>query len=141
MINKTKATKAKEVDRKWHLVDAKQEILGRLAVKIANLLTGKDKTNYAPYLDGGDWVVVVNAKHIKVSGRKTEDKKYYRHSGYPGGFKTTTYVQQMEKDPRKIITHAVSGMLAKNKLRADRLARLKIFTDTDHSFKDKFINN
>jgi len=138
MIIKTKATKIEEVKSDWHLIDAKGQILGRLAVRIAYLLTGKNKINYAPYLDSGDSVVVINAAKVIVSGKKAEDKKYFSHSGYPGGFKAVTYEQQMTKDPRKIITHAVSGMLPKNKLRDPRLARLKIFTDSKHSFEDKF---
>ena len=141
MIQKTKATKAKEIKRNWHLVDAKGQVLGRLAGLIANLLSGKNKVDFAPYLDGGDWVVVINAGQVRVSGRKEENKKYFHHSGYPGGFKTVTYKQQMEKDPGKIITHAVGGMLAKNKLRSSRLARLKIFIDEKHSYKDKFSHN
>ena len=109
-----------------------------MAVKIAALLMGKDKPSFAPYLDSGDYVVVVNATKIKVSGRKAENKLYYRHSGYPGGFKKVTFNQQMAKDPTQIIRHAVEGMLPKNKLRDQRLARLKIFIDKKHNYEDKF---
>lgn len=139
-MTKTRATKASEIQRKWHLVDAKNQILGRLASQVAGLLIGKAKPNFASYLDGGDFVVVINAGKIKVTGRKMAQKKYYRHSGYPGGFKEITLGKQMEKDPRKVIRHAVKGMLPKNKHQKPRLARLKIFVDEKHSFKKKFKN-
>ncbi|PJE69165.1 50S ribosomal protein L13 [Candidatus Shapirobacteria bacterium CG10_big_fil_rev_8_21_14_0_10_38_14] len=134
---KTKTIKKSEIERKWHLVDAQNKILGRLAGPIARFLIGKDKANFVSYLDCGDYVVVVNAAEIKVTGRKSAQKKYYRHSGYPGGFRETTFKQQMEKDPRKIIRHAVSGMLPKNKFRDPRLARLKIFIDKKHPYENK----
>jgi len=138
MIGQTKATKESEIVRHWHLLNAQEHTLGRLASQAAQLLIGKNKTNYVPYLDCGDWVVVTNAAKIKVTGRKAEQKKYYRHSGYPGGFKEITYAQQAEKDPRRLITHAVSGMLPKNKLRDPRLARLKVFITPNHDYEDKF---
>ena len=138
MTFKTKVTKAKEVKREWHLVDAKDQILGRMAVKIATLLMGKNKPYFVNYLDCGDHVVVINAAKVQVSGNKFEDKIYYRHSGYPGGFKKVTFAQQMAKDPRQIIRHAIEGMLPKNKLRDKRLARLKIFVDEKHNYEDKF---
>lgn len=134
---KTKSTKKSEIERDWYLLDIKDKILGRSATKIAQLLMGKNKPYFVPYLDCGDYVVVVNAAKVKVTGRKTAQKKYYRHSGYPGGFKEITFEKQMEKDPRKIILHAVSGMLPKNKLRDPRLARLKIFVNEKHSLKNK----
>jgi len=135
---KTKATKASEIKRDWHLIDAKDQILGRLSTKIARLLIGKDKPYFVNYLDCGDYVVVVNAAQIKVSGRKAQQKIYYRHSGYPGGFKQVPFEKQLEKDPRKIIRHAVAGMLPKNKLRQRRLARLKIFVDEKHPYQSQF---
>jgi len=134
---KTKATKKAEIKRSWHLFDADGQILGRLATQIAGLLIGKGKVNYAPYLDGGDYVVVINAAKVKVTGRKSDQKMYRRHSGYPGGFRELTFRQQMAKDPRKIVLHAVSGMLPKNKLRSPRLRRLKVFTDEKHDYQDK----
>lgn len=139
----TKATKASEIKRVWHLVDAENQILGRLATQIARLLQGKDKVNFAPYLDGGDYVVVTNAAKVKVTGRKKDQKLYYRHSGYPGGFKAIPLARQMAQDPRQVIRHAVSGMLPKNKLRDKRLARLKIFPEAEHPYKEKkfIINN
>jgi len=138
MTFKTRVTKAKEIKREWHLIDAQSQILGRLAVNIAALLMGKNKPALAPYLDGGDYVVVVNAAKVEVTGRKQDNKLYYRHSGYPGGFKKVTFSQQMAKDPTQIIRQAVEGMLPKNKLRDQRLARLKIFIDKQHNYEDKF---
>jgi len=138
MTFKTRATKAKEIKRDWHLINAQDQILGRLAVNIASLLMGKNKPALAPYLDGGDYVVVINAAKVEVTGRKHDNKLYYRHSGYPGGFKKVTFSQQMAKDPTEIIRQAVEGMLPKNKLRDQRLARLKIFVDKEHNYEDKF---
>jgi len=137
MTFKTRTTKAKDIRREWHLLDAKGEILGRLAVKIANLLMGKTKTYFVNYLDCGDYVIVINAKKIEVSGNKVKGKLYRRHSGYPGGFKELIFEQQMARDPRKIIQHAVKGMLPKNKLRDPRMSRLKIFVDDKHIYEDK----
>lgn len=134
---KTKVTKKSEIKRAWYLVDAKNEVLGRLANKIASLLMGKNKPYFTGNLDCGDYVVIVNAEKIEVTGKKSEQKKYYRHSGYPGGFRTTTFSEQMKKDPRKVITHAVSGMLPKNKLRDERLKRLKLFIGDKHPYVDK----
>ena len=138
MTFKTRVTKAKEIKREWHLINAQDQILGRMAVEIAALLMGKNKPSFVPYLDGGDYVVVINTAKVKVSGRKAENKLYYRHSGYPGGFKKVTFAQQMAKDPTQIIRHAVEGMLPKNKLRDQRLARLKVFIDEKHNYEDKF---
>src|SRR4030043_690411 len=138
MTFKTRVTKAKEIKREWHLIDAQGQILGRMSVNIAALLMGKNKLSFVPYLDGGDYVVVINAAKVKVSGRKAENKLYYRHSGYPGGFKKVTFAQQMAKDPTQIIRHAIEGMLPKNKLRDQRLARLKIFSENQHQYEDKF---
>ena len=137
---KTKTIKKSEIKREWHLIDAQDKILGRLACQVARFLIGKDKTSFVSHLDCGDYVVIVNAAKIKVTGRKADQKKYYRHSGYPGGFRETTWREQMEKDPRKIIRHAVSGMLPKNKLKDPRLVRLKIFPDENHPYKDKIRN-
>lgn len=134
---KTKTIEKRKIKRAWHLIDAKDKILGRLAGQIAQLLIGKNKPYFVPHLDCGDYVVVINAKQIKVSGKKASLKKYYRHSGYPGGFKEIPFGQQLEKDPRKIIYHAVAGMLPKNKLRDKRLARLKIFIDERYPYGEK----
>lgn len=137
---RTKATKASEIKRTWHLIDAKGKILGRLATQIAKILMGKDKPYYVANLDCGDYVVVINAAEVEVSGRKRKQKLYRRHSGYPGGFKETTFEKMIERDPRKIIRQAVSGMLPKNKLRDGRLARLKVFVDDKHPYGEKFSN-
>lgn len=134
---RTKATKASEIKRSWHLVDARDQILGRLSSRIARLLMGKDKPYFVNYLDCGDYAVVTNAAKVKVTGRKAKQKIYYRHSGYPGGFREISFAKQMEDDPRKVIRHAVTGMLPKNKLRDKRLARLKIFVDEKHPYEDK----
>lgn len=134
---KTKAIKKSEIKRSWHFIDAQDKILGRMSTRIAQLLMGKDKPYYISHLDCGDYVVVINAVKIKVTGKKRAQKKYYRHSGYPGGFREITFAQQQALDPRKIIHHAVAGMLPKNKLRAKRLVRLKIFVDEKHPYKDK----
>ena len=137
-MTKTKATKQKEIERQWHLIDADGQVLGRMATKIAMMLMGKNKPNFAPYLDGGDFVVVVNASKVRVTGNKESQKLYYRHSGFPGGFKEIDYASQMEKDPRKIIHHAVKGMLPKNKHRDPRLSRLKIYPDLHHPHQGQF---
>lgn len=140
-MKKTKVTKASEIKRDWHLVDAQGEILGRLATQVAKNLMGKDKSYYVPNLDCGDYVVVINAGKIEVSGRKRKQKLYRRHSGYPGGFRELNFTQLMKRDPKKVIHHAVSGMLPKNKLRDKRLVRLKVFVDDQHPYQDKkFIN-
>ena len=120
------------------MLDAEGQILGRLAVKIASLLMGKEKPYFVSHLDCGDYVVVINATKIELSGDKKMKKVYYRHSGYPGGFKEITFQHQFAKDPTKIIYQAVSGMLPKNKLQDKRLARLKIFVEAKHDYEDKF---
>lgn len=137
-MKKTKVTKASEIKRAWHLIDAKGKILGRLSSQIAMILMGKDKPYFSSNLDCGDYVVLINAAEIEVSGRKRKQKLYRRHSGYPGGFKEMTFEKQMERDPRKIIYQAIAGMLPKNKLRDRRLARLKIFVDDQHPYDSKF---
>ena len=133
----TKPTKLSEIRRAWHLVDAKEEILGRVSSRIAQLLMGKGKPYYVPYLDCGDYVVVINAVSVKVTGKKPTQKIYMRYSGYPSGLKRKTYRQVMDEDPTRIIKEAVSGMLPKNKLRDVFLRRLYIFADEKHPYKDK----
>lgn len=138
MKAKTHSTKQSEIKRNWHLIDLKNEILGRSASQIAVLLIGKNKPYYTPHLDCGDYVVAVNAKKVKVTGKKQKQKMYYHHSGYPGGFKKMTFEQIMKKDPRKVIELAVKGMLPKNKLRDRRMQRIKIFEHDKHPYEDKF---
>ena len=135
---KTHSPKAKEIKREWHLIDAQDKILGRLATQIAQLLMGKNKPYFARHLDCGDYVVVINAKEVKVTGKKEKQKIYYHHSGYPGGLKETPLWMLREKHPERIIIHAVSGMLPKNKLRARMLERLKVQVEEEHPYEDKF---
>ena len=137
----TKPVKAKEIKRDWHLIDASSKILGRLAPEIVKLLQGKHKRNYVPYLDMGDYVVVINAKKVIVSGKKDDQKIYTRYSGYPGGLKEISFNKLLEEKPEEIVKRAVSGMLPKNKLRKKRLARLYVFADENHPFADKFKNS
>jgi large subunit ribosomal protein L13 len=134
----TRPTKIKEIKRAWHLVDVDGKILGRSASDIALLLMGKAKTHFVRNLDCGDFVVVINAKNIKITGKKESLKNYYRHSGYPGGFKSETYTELENRKPGEVIRHAVAGMLPQNKLKALMLKRLYIFQDGEHTYKDKF---
>ena len=130
---KTYSQKSKEIQREWWLVDAASMPLGKLAVVIADKLMGKSKVTYTPHIDNGDYVVVINAKHLVVTGDKMVAKKYYRHSGYPGGLKELKLEEVIEKDPARAITQAVKGMLPKNKLAADGLARLRVFPEAEHA--------
>lgn len=122
------------IKRVWHIIDVQDQILGRVATKISRLLIGKQKVDYLPNLDGGDYVVVINSDGVKVTGKKELNKFYYRHSNYPGGFKQISVHEQRVKDSRQLIVHAVSKMLPKNKLRADRLKRLKVFPGSEHPY-------
>ena len=135
---KTYQPKAKDIKRNWHLVDVEEKVLGRIASEIAQLLMGKHKKDYANNFDMGDFVVVINASKIEVTGRKKEQKIYYRHSGYPGNLKETKFKKYLENNPGKIIEIAVSGMLPKNRLHKKRMSRLKVFTGEDHTYEDKF---
>lgn len=129
---------AKEIKRNWHLIDLSGQTLGRVSTTIAELLIGKGKVNRAPNLDMGDFVVAINSGKIVVTGKKLTDKKYRRHSGYPGGFREETLGELMEKDSRKVIEKSVKGMLPKNKLQDPRLARLKVFKDDKHPYLSQF---
>lgn len=135
---KTYQPKKKEVIREWHLVDAKGKILGRMTTQIAKYLMGKHKVNYSDHMDMGDYVVVINASKVEVTGRKAKQKIYRGHSGYPGGLREVKYSKYMEEAPEKIIMHAVYGMLPKNRLHKKRMARLKIFSEDKHVYEDKF---
>ena len=130
---KTYSQKASEISREWWIIDATSLPLGKLAVVIADKLMGKSKVTYTPHTDNGDYVVVVNAKNLKVTGEKMTDKHYYRHSGFPGGLTDLTLQEVIEKDPALAVEAAVKGMLPKNKLQADRLARLRVFPGADHA--------
>ena len=130
---KTYSQKSSEISREWWLIDASTLPLGKLAVVIADKLMGKSKVTYTPHIDNGDYVVVVNAKNLKVTGEKMTQKKYYRHSGFPGGLTELKLEEVIEKDPALAIREAVKGMLPKNKLSADRLARLRVFEGAEHA--------
>lgn len=134
---KTFVTTPKVIKRHWHLIDAKNQVLGRLATRIAVLLIGKNKVYYASHLDCGDYVVVINSDQVKVTGKKLTQKKYYRHSNYPGGLTTTTFQEQLAKDSRKLIERSIKNMLPKNKLRSPRLRRLKVFKTSEHIYAEK----
>lgn len=135
----TASTKVSTISRQWHLVDAKDKTLGRLAVAIAHDLMGKKKGYFVNHLDCGDYVVVINAKEVKVTGNKETKKKYTNYSGYPGGLRTRVLKDLRNTRPEEIITHAVSGMLPKNKLRASMLKRLFVFADENHKYQQKFV--
>ena len=130
---KTYSQKSSEIAREWWIIDASTLPLGKLAVVIADKLMGKSKVTYTPHTDNGDYVVVVNAKNLKVTGDKMTDKHYYRHSGFPGGLTDLTLAEIIEKDPTLAVKKAVAGMLPKNKLQAQRMKRLRGFAGAEHT--------
>lgn len=134
---KTYSQKTSEVKRKWHLVDVKGQVLGRTATQIAKLLIGKNKPTYTPHIDGGDYVVVINAAQVELTRNKADKKMYYRHSGYPGNLKEIPFARMMEKNPTKIIEKAVYNMIPKNRLRGKRMARLKIYAGAEHQHQSQ----
>jgi large subunit ribosomal protein L13 len=129
------------VQRKWHVVDVKDQTLGRIASQIAKLLIGKHKPYFVNHQDTGDYVIVINAALVKTTGNKMKQKNYYRHSGYPGGLKTRTLSQMLEKDPRKVIEHAVRGMIPHTKLGESMYAKLYVYSDDTHPHADKLAGN
>ena len=129
---KTKTLKLSEIEKDWWIADAESQILGRLASKVAQILRGKHKVNFVPHMDNGDCVVVINAEKIMVTGKKEEKKSYFRHTGYPGGVKTTSFAHLRRTYPERIIENAVKGMLPHNKLGRRILKHLKIYVGTDH---------
>ena len=129
---KTFSQKPADVSRRWILIDATSAPLGRLSTEIAKYLIGKYKPTYTPHVDGGDYVIVTNAREVPITGTKETDKRYYRHTGFPGGIKEAQLKDIREKAPERIIEEAVRGMLPKNKLLADRMARLRVFADDSH---------
>ncbi len=129
---KTYSLKKEDVVREWFVLDVTDKVLGRVATKIADRIRGKDKPTFTPHTDGGDYVIVVNAEKIKVTGSKFSNKKYYTHSLYPGGLKTQTFRELHEKNPEKIIEEAVKGMLPKNKLGKSMIKKLKVFRGPSH---------
>jgi len=133
MNQKTFSAKPSDVTRKWYVIDAAEAPLGRTATLVATLLTGKGKPQFTQHIDTGDFVVVINAGNLQVTGQKMTDKKYYRHSGYPGGLHEASLKEVMAKNPERAVYEAVRGMLPVNKLRDDRLKRLKIYAGAEHN--------
>lgn len=131
----TNAISSKDIKRTWYLFDAKDQTLGRLSTVIAKVLMGKNKPSYVPYLDQGDFVVVTNVSKVKVTGRKSTQKVYFRHSGYPGGDKTETFAQLQNRKPEEIIRHAVKGMLPKNKLGRQMIKKLHLYPTDTHPYE------
>ena len=138
MRDTTIPTKISDIKRSWHLFDVEGKILGRIASEIATVLMGKSKPYFVSNLDCGDYVVVINAKKVKVTGKKESQKKYSRHSGYPGGLREETLMELRKRNPTDIIRFAVLGMLPQNKLRDRMLTRLFIFKNAKHTYEDKF---
>ena len=134
---KTYTPKAKDISRNWHVIDAKDKILGRVSSEIAQLLIGKSKPYFAPHLDCGDYVVVINADKVKVTGNKLDQKVYYHHTNFPGGLRSENLKDRMSRKPELVIEKSVKGMLPKNKLQSKRLVRLKVFTGDKHPYEDK----
>ncbi len=129
---KTYSAKASEIKREWHVIDASGKVLGRLATQVASLLMGKHKPMFSPNLDTGDFVVVLNAEKVQVTGNKVKQKVYYRHSGYPGGLKSATLEKMMSTNPTRVIEHAVKGMLPHNRLGAKMFKKLKVYAGDAH---------
>ena len=129
---KTYSVKAKEIIREWHLIDATDKVLGKVATEAAELLMGKNKTMFTRNMDTGDYVVVINATKIRVTGKKLEQKMYYRHSGYPGGFRAVPLGDMLKDKPEMVIEHAVKGMLPQNKLGDAMIKKLKVYAGADH---------
>ena len=129
---RTYTPKPGDVERTWHVIDATDVVLGRLATQVATLLRGKHKATFAPHVDNGDFVIVINADKVALTGNKRETKLAYRHSGYPGGLRSVTYAELLEKRPERAIEKAVRGMLPKNSLAAQQLSKLKVYTGSEH---------
>jgi len=129
---KTYSTKARDIERQWHVIDASGKTLGRLASQVAILLIGKHKPIYAPHLDTGDYVIVLNAAKVRVTGNKAKQKVYYRHSTYPGGLKAVTFEDMLKTHPTRVIEHAVKGMLPHNRLGRAMYRKLKVYAEDSH---------
>jgi large subunit ribosomal protein L13 len=129
---KTYTAKKGEIAREWYLVDADGQTLGRLATRIADTLRGKNKPEYTPHVDTGDFVIVVNAEKIQVTGNKLDQKRYYRHSGYPGGLRSRTLREQLDRRPTEVLRMAVKGMLPRNRLARQQITKLKIYAGPEH---------
>jgi large subunit ribosomal protein L13 len=131
-VMKTYSAKPKEIEQRWYLVDAEGQNLGRLATRIADTLRGKRKPEYTPHVDTGDFVVVVNAEKIAVTGNKLQQKRYYRHSGYPGGLRSRTLAEELDRRPTEVLRKAVKGMLPRNRLARRQITKLKIYAGPEH---------
>ena len=129
---KTYSIKASDIEREWHVIDASGKILGRLATQVASLLMGKHKPIFSPNLDTGDFVIIINADKVRVTGNKARQKVYYRHSGYPGGLKAITLEKMMQTHPTRVIEHAVKGMLPHNRLGAAMIKKLRVYVGDTH---------
>ena len=129
---RTFTPKPAEVTRTWHVIDATDIVLGRLASQTAILLRGKHKTTFAPHVDGGDFVIIINAEKVALTGAKLEQKKAYRHSGFPGGLRSTSYTELLAKSPEKAVEKAIRGMLPKNSLARQQLSKLKVYRGAEH---------
>lgn len=132
-MDKSFIQKPQEVERKWYLIDAEGQTLGRMASQIAMILRGKNKPTYTPHVDCGDYVIVINAEKVAVTGKKRSDKVYKRHSGYPGGLKETTFDELMEKHPEEAVRHAVRGMMPKGRLGRQMFKKLKVYAGPEHN--------
>ena len=132
---KTYSVKVSDIKREWHIVDASNKVLGRLATQIAGLLMGKHKSIFSRNLDTGDLVVVINAEKVRLTGNKAEQKLYHRHSGYPGGLKSITFEKMIKTNPNRVIEHAVKGMLPNNRLRAKVMKRLRVYVGDKHPYQ------
>ncbi len=129
---RTFTPKASDVTRRWHVIDATDVVLGRLAVQAASLLRGKHKAMYAPHVDTGDFVIIVNADKVALTGNKREQKKAYRHSGYPGGLRSVGYTEMLDKHPERTVEKAIRGMIPKNSLGRQQLSKLKVYAGPEH---------
>lgn len=136
---KTYSTKAKDIQRHWHVIDASGKTLGKIATEAATLLMGKHKPMYVPYMDTGDYVIVLNAEKVKVTGKKLNDKKYYRYTGYPSGLKQETLGEMLAKHPTRVIQHAVKGMLPHTTLGKAMLKKLKVYGGDSHPHQAQIV--
>ena len=132
MYHKTHTPKADEIERRWYIVDAEDKVLGRIATEIARVVRGKHKPHFTPHLDTGDFVIVINAEKVRLTGNKLEGKMYYKHSGYTGSLKATPAGKMLEKHPERVIMHAVRGMLPKNRLGRKLLTKVKVYKGSKH---------
>ncbi len=131
-MHPTRSARSEDVERDWFVLDANEQILGRIATRVATVLRGKHKVSFTPHVDGGDFVIVVNARHVKLSGRKLDQKTYWRHSGYPGGIRSVTARRLLETHPERVLEYAVKGMLPKGPLGRKMIRKLKVYADGEH---------